>query len=129
MSTELYVDKVLKWNRDGVPTGLEDDAIYWKSLTVAERNAASTYCGPHKSYPLGPGCNHVSAAFTLGMSGHGQPNMACIRNYARSHGCSIPPSQKSYNAVPDPKQWRTGYSAERPKRMDLELPDVGRSTF
>lgn len=91
MSSELYVNKVLGWGekqREVLP--------YWKSITAAERRAASTHCGPNDSYPLGPGCAHVSAAFTLAMSGHGKPSMSCIRNYARSNGCAMPPSQKAY---------------------------------
>ncbi len=132
MASELYVNKVLNWNKEGVPDGLTDEReIYWKSLTVAQRNAAATYCGPHKSYPLGPGCNHVSAAFTLGLSGHGQPNMSCIRNYARSHGCSMPTSQKSYAHVADPKEWVTGY--ENRDRIEEAIAggsdNAGRTTF
>lgn len=96
MSSDLYVNKVLHWNKQYLTVDKPIEVeIYWKSITAAERRAAATHCGPHGSYPLGPGCAHVSAAFTLAMSGHGQPNMACIRNYARSHGCGIPPSQKA----------------------------------
>lgn len=94
--TDLYVDKVLKWPER------TDIKPYWKSITAAERHAATTHCGPHESYPLGPGCKHVSAAFTLAMSGHGHPSMGCIRRYARSHGCSMPPSQKSFEPIGRP---------------------------
>lgn len=86
----LYTDKIA-----GVRERLTTRDIYWKSITAAERHAASTHCGPDESYPLGPGCAHVSAAFHLALSGHGHPSLSCIRNYARSHGCSIPPSQKA----------------------------------
>lgn len=88
--SELYVNKVMN-----IRSRLENEGIYWKSITAAERHAASTHCGPDESYPLGPGCNHVSAAFTLALSGHGKPNLSCIRNYARRNSCSIPPSQKA----------------------------------
>ena len=96
MGSELYVNKVLEW-------GPKLDAIspYWKSITTAERRAASTHCGPHDSYPLGPGCAHVSAAFKLAMSGHGHPSLACIRNFARHHGCAMPPSQKALQNMLD----------------------------
>jgi hypothetical protein len=95
MSSDLYVNKVLRWNEQYLVTPESPSVeVYWKSITAAERRTAATHCGPHGSYPLGPGCAHVSAAFTLGMSGHGKPDMACIRNYAKSHGCGVPPSQK-----------------------------------
>lgn len=96
MGSELYVNKVLGWGNQ-----LTVVLPYWKSITAAERHAAGTHCGPHDSYPLGPGCNHVKAAFTLAMSGHGHPSMSCIRNYARSHGCGMPPSQKAYQNMLD----------------------------
>lgn len=99
---DLYVHKVLKW--DKVPRKEDKEVeLYWKSITEAERHAATTHCGPHESYPLGPGCKHVSAAFTLAMSGHGSPNMGCIRNYARRHGCGVPPSQKAIASVWEPE--------------------------
>lgn len=96
MSSELYVNKILDW-KPKVTT----DSPYWKAITTAERRAAGTHCGPHDSYPLGPGCTHVGAAFKLAMSGHGHPSLSCIRNYARSHGCSMPPSQKAYQSMLD----------------------------
>ena len=89
--SDLYITKVLGW-KDKIA---DPNAPYWKSITEAERHAADTHCGPHESYPLGPGCKHVSAAFTLAMSGHGSPSMSCIKNYAKSHGCGVPPSQKA----------------------------------
>ena len=91
---DLYVNKVLGWNKtdDAIPEEVE---LYWKSITQAQREAATTHCGPHDSYPLGPGCAHVGAAFHLATTGHGSPNLGCIRNYARSHGCSMPTSQKA----------------------------------
>lgn len=96
MSSELYVNKVLGW-----AAHVGTVSPYWRSITAAERHAAGTHCGPHDSYPLGPGCAHVSAAFTLAMSGHGHPSMSCIRNYARTHGCGMPPSQKSLQYMLD----------------------------
>lgn len=86
--SELYIDKVFgdKFKSEGP---------YWKSISAKERQNATTHCGPDESYPLGPGCAHVRAAFTLALSGHGNPSMTCIRNYARSHGCDMPPSQKA----------------------------------
>lgn len=94
MASDLYVTKVLHWGESERAA-----SPYWKSITAAERHAAGTHCGPHDSYPLGPGCKHVSAAFTLAMSGHGHPSMSCIRNYARHNGCAIPPSQKAYQQM------------------------------
>lgn len=96
MGSDLYVSKVLGWGAK-----LDAPVPYYKSITTAERNAAGTHCGPHDSYPLGPGCAHVSAAFKLAMSGHGHPSLSCIRNYARTHGCGMPPSQKSLQNVLD----------------------------
>ena len=90
--SDLYIHKILNWPR---VWGQYPNKPYWRSITAAERHAAQTHCGPHESYPLGPGCAHVSAAFTLAMSGHGSPSMSCIKSYARSHGCSVPPSQKA----------------------------------
>ena len=86
--SETYVNKVLGWREEGTP-----DQPYWKSITQAERDAAPTHCGPHGSFPLGPGCAHVSAAFHL--SGHGHPSMGCIKSYAKSHGCDVPETQKA----------------------------------
>lgn len=88
--SELYVEKVL-----GLKETLGNKGPYWKSITEEERHSATTHCGPDESYPLGPGCAHVSAAFKLALSGHGHPNLSCIRGYARRNGCSIPPSQKA----------------------------------
>src|SRR5260370_40812473 len=88
--SELYVEKVLGWKT------LETDAPYWKSITAAERHAAKTHCGPHESYPLGPGRAHVKSAWTLAMSGHGTPSLGCIKRYATSKGCYVPPSHKSW---------------------------------
>lgn len=99
---DLYVNKVLKWNNQPVQDDKEVE-LYWKSITEAERHAATTHCGPHESYPLGPGCKHVSAAFHLALSGHGSPNLSCIRNYARSHGCSMPSSQKGVISMWEPE--------------------------
>jgi len=90
MPTELYVNKVLGWDKSPAA-----DEPYWKSITEAERHAAPTHCGPNESYPLGPGCEHVEAAFHLALSGHGHPSLGCIRGYARKHGCSMPTSQKA----------------------------------
>ncbi len=87
--SELYVEKILGWSTRG------DIQPYWKSITAAERHAATTHCGPHESYPLGPGCAHVDAAFHLAETGHGHPSLGCIKSYARSHGCSVPASQKA----------------------------------
>ena len=92
--SELYVQKILGW---GDKMGAKSP--YWKSITAAERNAAGTHCGPHDSYPLGPGCAHVGAAFHLALTGHGKPSLSCIRNYARSHGCAMPASQKAYQQM------------------------------
>ncbi len=91
--SDLYVNKVLGWPRgwNKRPT----EPVYWKAITEAERHAAGTHCGPHESYPLGPGCAHVRAAWTLAMSGHGSPNMSCIKSYAQRNGCYVPPSKKS----------------------------------
>src|SRR5258708_5126296 len=97
--SELYVEKVLGWKNK------EPGTPYWKSITAAERSAATTHCGPHDSYPLGPGCEHVKSAFTLAMSGHGSPSMGCIKRYAKSHGCYTPPSQKSLAE----NEWQSGY--------------------
>jgi hypothetical protein len=88
--SDLYVEKVLGWK----PRPLDPRTPYWKSITEAERKRATTYCGPHESYPLGPGCEHVKAAWILAMSGHGSPNISCIKRYATAHGCYIPPSHK-----------------------------------
>jgi hypothetical protein len=114
MASQLYVDKILHWNKNGVPSNNKPDAeVYWKSISQSARDAAPTHCGPHGSYPLGPGCNHVSAAFTLGLSGHGSPSMGCIRNYARSHGCHVPESntaKKARAAGVTEKEWLKGYT-------------------
>lgn len=88
--SDLYVDKIA-----GLYDKLHHAGPYWKSITAAERHSAPTHCGPGESYPVGPGCAHVSAAFHLALSGHGSPNLSCIRNYAKRNGCSIPPSQKA----------------------------------
>lgn len=96
MASDLYIHKVLNWPKPGLDgIAHAPNEPYWKAVTEAERRAATTHCGPHESYPLGPGCKHVSAAFTLAMSGHGHPSLACIRSYARTHGCAMPPSQKA----------------------------------
>lgn len=88
--SELYIDKIVE-----LRTAFHSPGPYWKAITAEQRHAATTHCGPDESYPLGPGCAHVSAAFHLALSGHGKPNISCIRNYAKSHGCSMPPSQKA----------------------------------
>lgn len=88
--SELYINKVLE-----LRTAFKQPGPYWKSISAEQRRTASTHCGPDESYPLGPGCAHVSAAFKLALSGHGKPSLSCIRNYARKHGCSMPPSQKA----------------------------------
>lgn len=88
--SELYINKITE-----IRDRLAHPGPYWKSITAEQRKNATTHCGPHGSYPLGPGCEHVSAAFHLALSGHGSPNISCIRNYAKSHGCSMPPSQKA----------------------------------
>lgn len=113
MSSDLYVNKVLKWNQPKEKT--DEVEVYWKSITAAQRRSAPTHCGPHGSYPLGPGCNHVAAAFKLADSGHGQPSMACIRNYARSHGCTLPKTQKAldYWTINDPNEWLLGSLKDR----------------
>ena len=97
--SELYVEKVLGWK----PRMRDPFAAYWKSITKQERDAATTHCGPHDSYPLGPGCAHVKSAWTLAMSGHGSPSISCIKRYATSHGCYIPPSQKGIG------EWQKGF--------------------
>ena len=97
-STELYVEKVLGWK----PKSDDPRAPYWKSITEAERDAAKTHCGPHESYPLGPGCAHVKSAWTLALSGHGSPSLECIKRYATSHGCYVPPSHKGLS------EWQKG---------------------
>lgn len=84
MASELYVDKVLHWNTEGVHERVE---VYWKSITAAERHSAPVHCGPHESYPLGPECKHVAAAIHLAKTGHGSPDMGCIQRYAKEHGC------------------------------------------
>lgn len=86
----LYTDKIADLKRR-----MTNPGPYWKSITAAERHAATTHCGPHESYPLGPGCAHVSAAFHLALSGHGSPSLSCIRSYAKRNGCSMPASQKA----------------------------------
>ena len=95
--SELYVEKVLGWQQP------QHGAPYWKSITAAERRAATTHCGPHGSYPLGPGCAHVKSAWTLAMSGHGSPSISCIKSYATSHGCYVPPSHKGLG------EWQEGF--------------------
>ena len=96
--SDLYVHKVLGWQKKPE----DPKAPYWKSITEQERKNATTHCGPHESYPLGPGCEHVKAAWTLAQSGHGSPSLECIKRYATSHGCYIPPSQKGL------QEWQTG---------------------
>lgn len=79
--SDLYVEKVLHWPAD---------LIYWKSMSQKERDAAPTHCGPHGSYPLGPGCAHVGAARKLAKTGHGSnPSkiLRCVNSYASKHGC------------------------------------------
>jgi hypothetical protein len=88
MSTDLYVDKVLKWREQTLREKEEGVVVpYWKSISTAARNAAPTHCGPHGSYPLGPGCAHVASARHLADTGHGSPNKQCIESYAARHGC------------------------------------------
>jgi hypothetical protein len=97
--SELYVEKVLGLKE----TNLSRKQPYWKAITAEQRRNATTHCGPDESYPLGPGCEHVRAAWTLAMSGHGSPNMACIKRYATTHGCYVPPSHKG------PNSWQVGF--------------------
>lgn len=99
MSSDLYVEKVLGWK----PRNDDPAAPYWKSITEEQRKNASTHCGPHESYPLGPGCDHVRAAWHLAESGHGSPDMGCIKHYASSHGCYVPPSHKGL------QEWQKGF--------------------
>lgn len=99
MSSELYVEKELGWK----PRNDDPKAPYWKAITQEQRDAASTHCGPNESYPLGPGCEHVKSAWTLAMSGHGSPDLTCIKRYATSHGCYVPPSHKGL------AEWQRGF--------------------
>jgi hypothetical protein len=90
--SELYIDKVLKWKERELQERQESAELqpYWKSISTAERNAAPTHCGPHGSYPLGPGCAHVVSARRLAKTGHGEnPSkiLACVNSYASRHGC------------------------------------------
>jgi hypothetical protein len=89
--SELYIDKVLHWTEQALKDKEEGLPVpYWKSISTAERNAAPTHCGPHGSYPLGPGCAHVGAAKHLAKTGHGEnPSkiLACVNSYASRHGC------------------------------------------
>jgi hypothetical protein len=92
MSSELYVDKVLKWREQTTEEATNKDRVvpYWKSISTAQRNAAPTHCGPHGSYPLGPGCAHVVSARHLAKTGHGDnPSgiLSCVNSYASRHGC------------------------------------------
>lgn len=96
--SDLYVEKILGWQ----PRPLDPKAPYWKAITEAERKQATTHCGPHESYPLGPGCEHVKAAWTLAMSGHGSPSLSCIKRYATAHNCYVPPSHKGLG------EWQRG---------------------
>jgi hypothetical protein len=79
--SDLYVEKVLGWR---------EDLLYWKSISQKERDSAPTHCGPHGSYPLGPGCKHVRAARRLAKTGHGSnpsKTLSCVNSYASAHGC------------------------------------------
>jgi hypothetical protein len=88
MGSDLYVNKILKWRDAGIHDMREGVyQPYWKSITEAQRKQAPVHCGPHDSYPLGPGCEHVHAALELAKSGHGDPDMGCITRYAARHGC------------------------------------------
>ena len=95
---ELYMQKLLGWDK----LDMRPDAPYWKSMPEKEREDAPTHCGPNESYPVGPGCAHVKAAWTLALSGHGHPNVSCIKSYAQKHGCFIPASHKGLS------EWKRG---------------------
>ena len=65
-----------------------------------ERKNAPTHAGPHESFPLGPGCEHVKSAWDL--AGHAaNPNKVRgrVRAYAKKHGCSLPDTASEKKSV------------------------------